>query len=96
MAWNQVHCNDMQVDLIQEGSSEDNNEQMIIQQELQADNVERFEVTNADGTGTRSTIVTIMPTQRVMLVVPLLNSSICYFSFTLFMCFFRCLKQKRK
>jgi hypothetical protein len=31
----------------------------------------------------------------VMLVVPLLNSSICYFSFTLFMCFFRFPKWKR-
>ncbi len=31
----------------------------------------------------------------VMLVVPLLNSSICYFSFMLFMCCFCCLEQKR-
>jgi hypothetical protein len=29
-----------------------------------------------------------------MLVVPLLSSSICFFSFMLFMCFFCCLKQK--
>jgi hypothetical protein len=30
-----------------------------------------------------------------MLVVPLLNSSICYFSFLLFICFFRFLERKR-
>jgi hypothetical protein len=34
--------------------------------------------------------------KRVMFVVPLLNSSLCYISFMLFMCFFFCLKQKRK
>jgi hypothetical protein len=33
--------------------------------------------------------------KRVMLVVLLLNSSICYFSFSLFMCFFRFLERKR-
>jgi hypothetical protein len=32
--------------------------------------------------------------KRVMLVVPLLNSSIYYFSFTMFMCFFHCLERK--
>jgi hypothetical protein len=45
MAQNKVHCSKVQADIIQGGSSEDNNLQT---QEAQADNLDHFNIAEAD------------------------------------------------
>jgi hypothetical protein len=69
-------------------------------QTFKSTTVQVLENTPGTRSGTESLIEGFLHNTRiglwVMLVVPLLNSSICYFSFTWFMCFFPCLEQKRK